>query len=148
MNTGSCSGVCDAVERGVSGGAAENVAPLSGGPLLTLECELVSAESGFPCRPILVGVWEAVPVGALLGEASRGEERAGSYGRDPLLLIGSDALTDFLCASSNRFKYSGTCGSSAHQPRVAERRETMSVALRPPLPPLRRAKKSRSGTLL
>ena len=31
------------------------VAPLSGGPLLTLERELVSMESGFPCRPRLVG---------------------------------------------------------------------------------------------
>ena len=48
----------------------------------TLERELVSAESGFPCCPRLVGAWEAVPVGALLGEADRGEERAGGYGRE------------------------------------------------------------------
>ena len=57
VNTGSCGGVGDAVERGGGGGAAENVALLSGGPLLTLESELVSAESGFPCRPRLVGAW-------------------------------------------------------------------------------------------
>ena len=62
--------------------------------------------------------------------------------------IGSDALTDFLCASSYMFTYSGTRGSSARQPRVSKKRETISVALRPPLPPLRRAKKSRRGTLL
>ena len=67
VNTGFCGGVCDAMERGGGGGATKNVAPLSGGPLLTLECDLVSAESGFPCRPSLVGAWEAVPVGALLG---------------------------------------------------------------------------------
>ena len=46
MNTGSCGGICDAVECGGGGGTAENVAPLSGGPLLTLERELVSAEIG------------------------------------------------------------------------------------------------------
>ena len=48
VNTGSCGGVCDAVERGGGGGATENVAPLSGVPLLTLKRELLSAESGFP----------------------------------------------------------------------------------------------------
>ena len=37
---------------------------------------------------------------------------------------------------------------SAHHPRVSERRETMSVASRLPLPSLRPAKKSRRGTLL
>ena len=73
MNTGSCGGVCDAVERGGGGGATKNVALISGGPFLTLERELVSAESVFPCRPRLVGAWEAVPVGALIGEAARGE---------------------------------------------------------------------------
>ena len=66
VNTGSCGGVGDAVERGDGGGASENVALLSGGPLLTLERELVSAENGFPCRSRLVGTWESVPVGALL----------------------------------------------------------------------------------
>ena len=88
MNTRSCGGVCDAVERGGGGGATKNVAPLSGGPLLTLERELVSVESGFPCRPSLVGAWEVVPVRALLGEAARGEERAGGNGREPLVIDG------------------------------------------------------------
>ena len=81
MNTGSCGCVYDAVERGGGGGAAENVAPLSGGPLLTLERELVSAESVFPCRPSLVCAWEAVPVGALFWKNAGGEEGAGGYGR-------------------------------------------------------------------
>ena len=80
VKTRSCCGVCDAVERGGGGGATENVTPLSGGPLLTLESELVSAESGFPCRPSLVGVWEAVPVGELIGEAARREEITGGNG--------------------------------------------------------------------
>ena len=86
MNTGSCGGVCDAMERGGGGGPTKNVAPLSGGPLLTLERELVRAESGFLCHPSLVGAWEAVPVGALLGEAARGEERANGYGREPFVV--------------------------------------------------------------
>ena len=74
------------MERGGGGGAAENVAPISGGPLLTLERDLVSAESGFPRHPRLVGAWEAVPVGALLGESARGEERTGAYGREPFVV--------------------------------------------------------------
>ena len=74
------------MERGGGGGATENVAPLSSGPLLRIKRELVSAESGFPCRPSLVCAWEAVPVGALLGEDARGEERAGGNGRDPLVV--------------------------------------------------------------
>ena len=45
-----------------------------------------------------------------------------------LSLIGRDALTDLRCASLSFLMYSGTRGSSAHQPRVAESRETMSVA--------------------
>ena len=48
--------------------------------MLTLEHELVHAESDFPRRPRLVGAGEAVPFRALLGEAARGEERAGGYG--------------------------------------------------------------------
>ena len=51
-----------------------------------------------------------------------------------LSLIGRDALTDLRCASSGLLMYLGTRGSSAHQPRVDESRETMSVALRPLLP--------------
>ena len=88
MNNGLCRSVCDAVERGGGGGATKNVTPLSGGPLLTLERELVSAEIGLPCRPSLVGAWEAVPVGALLGEAARGTERAGGNGRETLVVDG------------------------------------------------------------
>ena len=63
-----------------------------------------------------------------------------------LLLIGRDALTDLRCASSSLLMYSGTGGSSAHQPRVAKSRETMSVASRPLLTLFSRAKKSRSAT--
>ena len=63
------------------GGAAKNVAPLSSGLLLTLERELVSAESGFPCRPGFVCAWEAVLVGELFWETAGGEKRAGGYGR-------------------------------------------------------------------
>ena len=65
-----------------------------------------------------------------------------------LLSIGSFARTNFFCASSRQLTYSGTQGSSAHQPSVAERREKMSVASRPPLLPLSQAKKSQRGTLL
>ena len=86
VNTGSFIGVCDAMERGGGGGATENVAPVSGGPLLTLKRELVSAESGFSCRPCIVGALEAVPVGALLGESARGEDRSGGYGRKPFVV--------------------------------------------------------------
>ena len=80
MNAGSCGGVCDNMECCDGGGAAKNVAPLSGGPLLTLEHELVGAESGFPSRPGLVCAWEAVAVEALFWETTGGEERAGGYG--------------------------------------------------------------------
>ena len=66
----------------------ENVAPLSGDPLLTLERELVSAERGFPCLPGLVCAWEAIPVGSVLLETVRGEERAGGYGREPFVIDG------------------------------------------------------------
>ena len=86
VNTRSFGGVGDAVERGGGRGAAENVAPLSGGLLLTLKRELVCAESGFPRRPRLVGAREAIPVGELLGEASRGKERAGGYGCEPFVV--------------------------------------------------------------
>ena len=86
MGTRSCGGVGDSVERGGGRGAAENIAPLSGGPLLTLERELVSVESGFPRRPRLVGAGEAAPVGALLGEAACGEEQAGGYGCDSIVV--------------------------------------------------------------
>ena len=88
VNTGLCGGVCDAVERGGGIGAAENVALLSGGPLLTLERELVGSESGFPCRPGLVCAWEAVLVGALFWKTAGGEERAGGYGGEPFVVDG------------------------------------------------------------
>ena len=69
-------------------GAAKNVAPLSGGLLLTLERELMGAESGFSSRPDLASAWEAIPVGALFGKAAGGEEGAGGYGRQPLVIDG------------------------------------------------------------
>ena len=71
-------GICSAVK---------DVAPLSGGPLLTLESELVSAESGFPHCPRLVGAGEAVSVGELLGESARSEERAGGDGGEPFIRL-------------------------------------------------------------
>ena len=46
MDAGLCGSVGDPVDRCGGGGAAENVALISGGPLLTLERELVSAEIG------------------------------------------------------------------------------------------------------
>ena len=86
VNAGSCGGVCDAMECCGGGGAAKNVAPLSGGPLLTLERELVGAESGFPSRPGLVCAWETIPVGALFWKTAGGEEGAGGYGRQPFIV--------------------------------------------------------------
>ena len=88
MNAGSCGGVCDAMECCVGRGAAKNVAPISGGLLLTLERELVGVESGFPSCPGLVCVWEAVPVGALFWKTAGGKEGAGGYGRQPFIVDG------------------------------------------------------------
>ena len=51
--------------------------------------------------------------------------------------MGSFFRTDFFCASSRRLTYLGPRGLLVHQPSMAERRETIPVALRPPLPPLR-----------
>ena len=145
MDAGSCGGVCDAMYHCGGGGAAKNIAPLSGGLLLTLERELVGAESGFPSHPVLVCAWETIPVEALFRKTAGSEEGAGGYGRQPFIIDWKRRPDRFLL---RLLTYSGTHGSSAHQTRVAERRETMYVALRLPLPPLRRAKKSRRGTLL
>ena len=54
--------------------------------MLTLEHDLVRAYSVLTRRPFLVGAGEAVPVGALLGEAARGEERAGGYDSEPFIV--------------------------------------------------------------
>ena len=51
-----------------------------------------------------------------------------------LLSIGSFARTDFFWAFSRRLTYLGTPGSSAHQKRMAKRREMMFVASRLTLP--------------
>ena len=96
VNAGSCSGVCDAMECCGGGGADKNVAPLSGGPLLTLERELVGTESGFPSRPGLACAWKAVPVGALFWKTAGGKEGDGGYGRQPFIVDGkrrSDGFT-------------------------------------------------------
>ena len=148
MNSGSCGGVCDAMECCGGGGAAKNVAPLSGGPLLTLERELVGTESGFPSRPGLVCAWETIPVRALFWKTADGEEGAGGYGRQPFIVNGkrrSDGFSLRLLEPVDVFRNSWILGppSEGYRGRV-----TMSVASRPLLPPLRRAKKSRRGTLL
>ena len=54
--------------------------PLSGGPLITLERELVGTESGFPSRPGLVCAWETIPVRVLFRKTAGGKEGAGGYG--------------------------------------------------------------------
>ena len=86
VDAGSCCGVCVPMERCGGGGAAKNVAPLSGGSLLTLERELMGAESGFPSRPDIACAWETIPVGALFRKAADGEEGAGGYGCQPLIV--------------------------------------------------------------
>ena len=86
MDAGPCGGVRDVMERCGGGGAAKNVAPLSGGLLLKLERELVGAESTFPIRPGLVCAWETIPVRALFRKASGGEEGAVDYGRQPFIV--------------------------------------------------------------
>ena len=88
VNAGSCGGVCDAMECFGGRGAAKNVSPLSGGPLLTLERELVGVESGFPSLPGLVCAWEAVPVGALFWKTAGVEEGAGGYRSQPFIVDG------------------------------------------------------------
>ena len=87
-------------------------------------------------------------LGRCLGKLPVARRELVEMAASHLLSMSIDARTDFLCASSNLFRYSGTRGSLAHQLRVAERRETIYVASRPPLPPLRRVKKSQRGTLL
>ena len=86
VDAGSCGGVFDPMERCGGGGAAKNVAPLSGGPLLMLKHELMGAESGFPSCPGLACAWETILVGALFRKAAGGEEGAGGYGRQPLIV--------------------------------------------------------------
>ena len=48
VDVGSCGSVGDPMDCCGGEGAAKNVAPLSGGPFLTLERELMGAESGIP----------------------------------------------------------------------------------------------------
>ena len=96
VNAGSCGGVYDSMECCGCGGSAKNVAPLSSGSLLTLERELVGAESYFPSRPGLVCAWEAVPVGALFWKTAGGEEGAGGYDRQPFIVDGKRRSDGFL----------------------------------------------------
>ena len=68
------------------GCAAEDVPPLPCRTLFTLERELMGAEVCLPRGPLLVGAGEAVPVGELLQEASRSEERSGGDRGKPLFV--------------------------------------------------------------
>ena len=86
--------------------------------------------------------------GRCLGKLPADRREPVDMAASHLSLIGRDSLIDLCCASSSLLMYSGTRGSSSHQPRVADRRETMSVALKPPLPLFSQAKKSHSRTLL
>ena len=76
----------DAVDQDGGGCAAKDVPPLPYRTLFTLERELMGAEGRLPRGPRLVGLGEAVPVGALLWEASRGKEGAGGDRGKPLVI--------------------------------------------------------------
>ena len=116
MNAWSCGGVYDDMECCGGGGASKNVAPLSGGPLLTLERELVGAEISFPSLPGLVCAWETIPVGALFWKTAGGEEGAGGYGRQPFIVDGkrrSDGFSLRLLEPVDVFRNSWILGSPA-----------------------------------
>ena len=67
----------DAMGVNCRGRAAKDVSPLPRFALFAFERELMNAE-GCPLHvPRLVGASKAIPVGALFGEATRSEERAG-----------------------------------------------------------------------
>ena len=76
QGTWRCDGGGDSVNRDGGGCTAEDSPPLPCRSLFTLELELMGAEGRLPRGPRLVGAGEAVPVRALLHEASRDEERA------------------------------------------------------------------------
>ena len=62
------------MDRDGGGRAAKDVPPLSCRALFALKREMMGAEDRLPRGPRLVGVGGAVPVGALLREASHSKE--------------------------------------------------------------------------
>ena len=77
QGTWSCGGGGDAVDQDGGGCADEDTPPLPCLLLFTLDRELMGEEGRLPCGPHIFGTGEAVLVGALIWEASFGEERAG-----------------------------------------------------------------------
>ena len=90
-----CCGGGDAVDQDGSGCAAEDAPPLPCRAFFTLERERMGAEGRLPRGPRVVGAGEAVPVGALLREASCGKEQAGGD-RGNLLVVNRELCPERL----------------------------------------------------
>ena len=130
------------------GRAAKDVPPLPRCTLFTLEFELVGAEGRLPRSPRFVSAGKLSKSGRCFGKLPAARSEPVAIAVSHMLSMGCFAQTGFFCASSRRLVYSGTHKLLAHQPRMAERRETILVASRPPLPPLRRAKQIAEGHLI
>ena len=81
----------------------ENVAPLSGDPLLTLERELVRAESVFHATHVLLAQGRLSQLGRCLGKLPAERREPVAMAASHLSSTGRDAHIDFLCASSSLF---------------------------------------------
>ena len=90
-----CCGGGDAVDRDGGGCAAEDVPPLPCCALFTIERELMVVEGRLLCGPRLVGVGEAISVGALLRKPFCGKERAGGN-RGKQLVVDREICSDRL----------------------------------------------------